>query len=103
MVWDWLLSWTYYYSSGIFNIRNFSKMTDTESQALFKVCAELQKEIRDLKHDGDAHFITIEDMAKKVDSLNDVMDRRLEEELDLDQRIMTVENMIKAVFNLLAK
>ncbi len=55
---------------------------DTELKALFRICAQLQKEINDLKSDGDEHYIAIEDLAKKIDDLG---------------------TMMKAIFNLLAK
>lgn len=79
---------------------------DTESKALFKIAAELQKEIRDMKHDDDAKWIELLELRKKVSSLECFIEelkirwiKDVEEyqgyEEDQNKRLINIETFLK--------
>lgn len=75
-------------------------MTDDSERALYKIAAELQKEIRDLKHDDDSIHVALVDINKRLDDINKmslydfihkVEGNTFEE---INKRLITIENFI---------
>lgn len=80
-------------------------MTDTESNALFKIAAELQKEIRDMKHDDDARWVEVAELRNRFSSLKSFLDELKAQcfndineyhqyEDNQNKRLNTIENFI---------
>lgn len=64
-------------------------MSDSSEAAIFKICAQLQKEIEDLKCEDDLHCFELAELEKGQQKML--------------KRLNEIEIMVKAVFNLLSK